>query len=275
MQTKIRDGVSLAFRDNGSSGSALVLIHGWGCDSTTLRKQEEFFSKSRRVVSVDLRGHGESSAPEQTYSVEQFADDVAWLCQELGISKATLIGHSMGGSVAIETVYRHPQLVQAVGLIDTVFQAPPELFDSLAPFLPGLQGQDYRSAYHGNMLALSLPSDGRELEFALHSLPRAPQHVLLSALHEHLEVHDFAQAAASCSVPVAYIGASLPLADLVRLKQLIPNISVGKTLGSGHFAPWIVPDQVNMMLLRFLELSVDARLEAAGLLRLESRTNGL
>ena len=212
--------------------------------------------KRIELINLDLRGHGESGSPEQIYSVAQFADDVAWLCHELDIERAALVGHSMGGAVAIETAYRHPELVQAVGLIDSVFQAPSELMEMLAPLLPGLQGSEYENIYRKIMASLSLPTDLAELTSPIFSnLPRAPQHVLLSALQQHLEQHDFARAAASCSVPIAYIRTARPLANLASLQQLVPNLWIGQTLGAGHFAPWLVPDQVNAMLLRFFQLT--------------------
>ena len=255
MQQKIRDGVPLAFDDNETPSSALVLIHGWGCDHTVLLRQQAFFAETHRVVNLDLRGHGESSSPEQIYSIAQFADDVAWLCHEIDIERAVLVGHSMGGAVAIETAYRHPELVQAVGLIDSAFRPPSELMQILAPLLPGLHGCDYENTYRKIMTALSLPTDLAELTSPIFSnLPRAPQHVLLSAL-QHMEQHDFARAAASCLVPIAYIRTALQLADLASLQQLVPNLWIGQTLGAGHFAPWLVPDQINAMLLRFFELT--------------------
>ena len=255
MLNKIRDGVSLAYADVGDSEDVLVLIHGWGCDHTTLMRQQMFFSGLHRVVNVDLRGHGESDSPQQTYSVESFADDVAWLCNALQIQRAVIVGHSMGGAVALETALRVPKLVRAVCLIDTAFQASPELFQLLAPLLPGLQGSEYDVVYREIMKALSLPSDLVEMESVLDVLPRAPQHVLLSSLEQHMEAHDFARAAiASGSMPVAYIGAAHPLANRRSLQGLIPKLSIGQTLGSGHFAPWIVHEQVNAMLSRFLEL---------------------
>ncbi len=256
MQNKIRDGVPLAFDDNETSNSALVLIHGWGCDHTVLLRQQAFFAETHRLVNVDLRGHGESGSPEQIYSVAQFADDVAWLCHELDIERATLVGHSMGGAVAIETAYRNPELVQAVGLIDSVFQAPSELMEILAPLLPGLHGSEYENTYRKIMATLSLPTDVAELTASIFSnLPGAPQHVLLSALQQHLEQHDFARAAASCSVPTAYIRTARPLANLAALQELVPTLWIGQTLGAGHFSPWLVPEQINAMLLRFLELA--------------------
>ncbi|MBB5060645.1 pimeloyl-ACP methyl ester carboxylesterase [Granulicella aggregans] len=255
MQKKLRDGISLAFTDSGESGSPLLLIHGWGCDHTTLQYQEEFFRRTCRVINVDLRGHGQSDSPAMTYEVGQFADDIAWLCRRLGIENVILVGHSMGGAVAIETAHLYPNLVQAVAMIDTVFQPASCLSELLAPLLHDLEGDDYENAYRSIMHNLSRATEREALTGLLHTLPAAPQHVLLAALQQHMVRHDFARAATACSMPIAYIAASGDFADIGELKRLIPHLLYGQTLGAGHFAPWLVPKQVNAMLSAFLQLA--------------------
>ena len=254
MERKLRDSVLLAFSRSGDYDRVLLLIHGWGCDHTTLLRQQNVFEHSHTVINVDLRGHGESGAPEEVYSIAQYADDVMWLCAELGITRASVVGHSMGGAVALEMGYRNPALVAAVAMIDTAFQAPSNLGNILGPLIPGLMEAGYEATYRSIMRALSLPSDLAALVPVLESFPKATQHVLQSSLKGHMEDHDFAAAAAGCTVPVAYIGAAQPLADLVRLKELIPDLMIGQCLGAGHFAPLLVHDQVNAMLLRFITL---------------------
>ena len=255
MDKRIRDGVNLAFSRSGDWDSVLLLIHGWGCDHTTLLRQQSFFERSHTVVNVDLRGHGESGAPEQVYSIAQFADDVIWLCEDLGITRATVVGHSMGGAVALEMGHRNPDLVASLAMLDTVFQPPSTVNDILAPLLPGLVQEDYETTYRAIMRALSLPTDRTTLDPVLERLPRAPQHVLLSSLKGHLEDHDFAAAAADYAAPVAYIGNAEPLADLSKLRELIPQLRVGRSLGAGHFAPLLVSDQINAMLQHFHALA--------------------
>ncbi len=254
VQTILRDGVGLAYSRSGDQDRVLLLIHGWGCDHTTLLRQQTFFETSHTVINVDLRGHGESDAPEQVYSVSQYAEDMVWLCAELGVRRASVVGHSMGRAVALEMGSRTPSLVESVAMLDTVFQPPPSLNDILEPLIPGLVGAGYEASYRSIMKALSPPSDHAALDPVLQRFPRATQNVLLSALKGHMEDHDFLAAAAGCTVPVAYIGAAQPLADLCRLKELVPDLITGKSLEAGHFAPLLAAAQVNAMLQRFLDL---------------------
>ena len=115
MQNRVRNGVRLAFSRSRDRDNTLLLIHGWGCDQTTLQRQQNFFEHSHTVINADLRGHGESGAPEEVYSIAHYAEDMMWLCAEQGITRPSVIGHSMGGAFALEMGYRNPVLVEAVG----------------------------------------------------------------------------------------------------------------------------------------------------------------
>ena len=63
------------------------LVLCWGGDHTHLAPQFDYFGRTHRVVAVDLRGHGASDMPMQEYTVAGFADDLAWLCDQLGVVK--------------------------------------------------------------------------------------------------------------------------------------------------------------------------------------------
>ncbi|MGI3903132.1 MAG: alpha/beta fold hydrolase [Janthinobacterium lividum] len=103
MTFQTRDGVRLAHVDVGADVQGqppLVLINGWTGDHGIFTPQIAHFSRTRRVVAVDLRGHGASDAPVQAYTVRGFAEDVAWQCHQLGIDRPVVIGHSFGGASA-------------------------------------------------------------------------------------------------------------------------------------------------------------------------------
>src|SRR5437660_1035757 len=109
MKYASRDGVKIAYTEEGHGDPAVLLVHGFGCAHLDLEPQLTHFSRRHRVVAMDLRGYGESDKPKQAYSPEGHADDLAWLCKTLGIGRAIIIGHSMGGVIAMAFGANHPE----------------------------------------------------------------------------------------------------------------------------------------------------------------------
>jgi pimeloyl-ACP methyl ester carboxylesterase len=254
MQFIKKDGVILAYEDINSGLPAILLVHGWGCDHTSLAAQAEFFSRSHRVVSVDLRGHGASDAPHQDYTMAAFADDLAWLCAKLGLTKPAVIGHSMGGNVVLEFAARYPDLPASIVLLDTVMLVPQPFLEPLRPLAQALKGPEYLSVVRQLWEPLFLATDDPARKEQIIAFVRSPQHVLASSFPNHITEYDASSAAAGCHVPIAYIGAQIPLVDMDRFRSLCPHLITAQTLGSGHFAPMLVPDQINAMLARFLAI---------------------
>lgn len=74
MATIARNGIRLSYDDRGSGEPSIVFVHGWTCNRSFFAPQAEHFARRHRVVSVDLRGHGESDKPNEAYSIEAYAD---------------------------------------------------------------------------------------------------------------------------------------------------------------------------------------------------------
>jgi len=258
MHTLSRDGVKLAYDENGRGDPPILLVHCWTCDHTFFAPQIAHFSQTHRVVAVDLRGHGASDKPRQEYTVAGFADDLAWLCGQLELRKPVVIGHSMGGNVALELAARHPDLPAAIVMLDSAIVPPEGLIEAVRALAESLKGPDYREAQRKFMADLTfLPTDNPQDKARIVDLmSAAPQHVMGNALEHHLLTWDGAAAAAACAVPALYIGAAYPLADVARFRELCPRLVVGQTVGAGHFNNQLVPDQVNAMIERFLETTI-------------------
>ena len=266
-----RDGVRLAHFEAGADvpGKApLLFVSGWTNDHGVFTPQIGYFSKSRRVVAVDLRGHGASDAPEQAYTVAGFADDVAWQSRELGLQKPVVIGHSFGGAVALELCGRYPDLAAGLVMIDSIVMSPPErrFHPELLHFIDRIGGPDYLAVsrqFAWSMLGdFDDPDRLKEIfeQFVSGPCERTPQHVAFSALVSMMRQHDPAPAASACTIPMAYISADVPTInaarDLDRLKRLCPQLQTSKTMLAGHFCTVEVADQVNAMLDRFLEVGL-------------------
>ncbi len=248
-----RDGVGLAYEELGTGpGRPMLLVHGFGCDRSFMARQQTVFGRDRRTVSVDLRGHGQSDAPHQDYTPAIFADDLAWLCHRLGLAAPLVVGHSMGGTTALELGARHPDSVAAVMMIDSFVFPALAMVEALRPLAATLQGPDYEAALTDLRAMVARPGEGpaASMRWAA-SLASTPQHVLASSFASHAIDYDASAAAEACRVPVAYIGAASPLGDVERFKALRPNLVVGRTVGSGHFSPLLVPEQINAMIRDF------------------------
>ena len=137
---KASDGLSLACDVRGKGDTALVLLHGWGGDREYWKNQTDVFAADYKVVTLDQAGHGESGKDRKAWTVESLAGDVESVVKDLGLKRVILVGHSMGGPVALLAAKRMPGTVVAVIGVDTLqdaeFKQPEEL---LKPILDGLE----------------------------------------------------------------------------------------------------------------------------------------
>ena len=111
-------GDRVAYREAGA-GEALLLIHGMGGSSATWKAVLPELSKRYRVVAPDLLGHGQSAKPRADYSLGAFAAWLRDLLDALGISRATVVGHSLGGGVAMQFIYQHRDYCERLVLISS------------------------------------------------------------------------------------------------------------------------------------------------------------
>jgi len=266
-----RDGVRLAHFEVGPEAPRsppLVLVNGWTGDHGIFTPQIAHFGKNRRVVAVDLRGHGASDAPEQEYTMAGFADDIAWQCAQLGLQKPVVIGHSFGGALVLELCGRYPELASGMVMIDSIVMPPQALRDSpeLQRLLEGIGGPNYREVSRANAWEIGCDFDAparRKMIYDTYVLPpcdKIPQQAAFSTIKNFALNYDPTPAAEACKIPMAYISADVPMVtmarDLDRLKEICPQMVFGQTLLAGHFNTIEVADQVNAMLDRFLAVGL-------------------
>jgi len=257
VRVAMRDGVALRYELADGERPPIVLIHGWCCDHTFFAPQfEQFASLGHAVVAVDLRGHGTSDKPRQPYSMQVFSDDLAWLAGQIGLSKPIVIGHSMGGVVAFDLAVRHPDLACAIVMIDSPVTRPEAARARMPAFLQTLEEGDYRAAISAYVeQALFLPTDAPDRRAAILARMLHTERHVMAAAFKGLYDFDPNEAAGRTLAPSLYIAANArPLSDMPRLFALAPQTRFGQTVGSGHFCPLEVPDQVNAMIGRFLEI---------------------
>ncbi|HZU47446.1 MAG TPA: alpha/beta hydrolase [Mycobacterium sp.] len=118
LQFRTIHGYRRAFRIAGS-GPAILLIHGIADNSTTWETVQAKLAQRFTVIAPDLLGHGRSDKPRADYSVAAYANGMRDLLSVLGIDRVTVVGHSLGGGVAMQFAYQFPQLVDRLVLVAT------------------------------------------------------------------------------------------------------------------------------------------------------------
>jgi pimeloyl-ACP methyl ester carboxylesterase len=247
--------MELAYDDNGGGASdpPFLFIHGWCCDRSYFAPQADHFGRHHRVVSVDQRGHGASpAAVDDDYSVPTLAADAAAVIEATALDRPVVVGHSLGGVVALVLAAERPDLVRAVVMVDP---APIVLSDELRARVPGilasLESLEGRRAFVAGMFAPSDDVDRKAQIVA--SMSSVSGEIAVQVLTE-LFGFDGSSALAACTVPIASIGSMAPANDPRALRRGCPHIQIGQTVGAGHFNQLEVPDQVNAMIEQLLRL---------------------
>ncbi|HYM13976.1 MAG TPA: alpha/beta hydrolase [Dehalococcoidia bacterium] len=250
-----RDGVKLYYEESGAGDPPIVFVHGWCCDRTYHAPQVAHFSRNHRCVTLDLRGHGRSDAPAGGYTVPAFADDVAWLCDQIGLRKPLIVGHSMGGAIALSLAASHPDLPSAIVLLDGAVFPPAPLLAMATALNPAFHSPAYADALAAVFDQMFMPTDDPGRKAAIMAGARSvPQHVVAGEW-DAIWSNDWAGDAAACALPIMYVGSHAPVADMTRLREAMPSAILAQTAGAGHFHQLEVPEQVNAMIDRFLAVN--------------------
>jgi len=253
----VRDDVRLYYEQEGSGDPPLLFVHGWCCDHTSFQPQYDHFRADHLVTSLDLRGCGASDRPEDGYEIPNLADDVAWLCRDLGISGPIVVGHSLGGMIAVELAARHPAVTLAVVAVDPGPIHPlPETHEVWAGFAAELEGPEGEAARRAWVEAAFLPTDDALRRRSLvDTMCAVPLHIAAAGMRGIVRWNGIG-ALAMCKVPTLIVrarpgGSNTP----TRLLALNPDLHFAMTVGAGHFNQLEVPGQVIAMMERFFEVA--------------------
>ena len=110
--------VELAIWRAGSGKNPVICLHGITAQHRAFSALARYLGGSRPLIGVDLRGRGDSSKPEAGYGLEAHARDVIRILDHLGLDRAVIVGHSMGGFVALKAALSYPERVRALVLLD-------------------------------------------------------------------------------------------------------------------------------------------------------------
>lgn len=234
----------------------MVLVHGWSCDRSLLAPQFEYFATSSAVASLDLRGHGDSGRPEPTagtYDVEVLADDVLAVAVAAGFDRPVVVGHSLGGLAALALAAR-PGAVRAAVLVDPAPITSERLKANLGAAAVSV-ADDHDASWRADFIAgMFLPGNDDRRAGILDVMTRVPPGIAAACLRA-MATFDGVSALRAVQVPLLSIGAARPLNHAAELLAACPGITIGQTVGAGHFNQLEAAGQVNLMIERFLAVN--------------------
>jgi pimeloyl-ACP methyl ester carboxylesterase len=240
----------LAFEEAGTGEPPLVLIHGWICDRQAMAPVAHAFSSRHRCISVDLLGHGESPH-DGDVSISAQAQAVLDVMPD----QAILIGHSMGGQIALEAAALAPARVKAIVLLDAAQIIPHE---GARSFAQGLRDK----LAHGNVSEIVGA-------FARRQFVRATEPETAESIARIMERTDPETARAAWSAIIEWNGAAamekLSCPTLLITADKSANIAAdvasqskqvmtAHVAGSGHMLQFEVMDQIKPMIDRWMQL---------------------
>ncbi|MFK4148681.1 alpha/beta fold hydrolase [Streptomyces sp. NPDC004065] len=249
------DGALLTYDDEGprdGDGVPLVFVHGWTADRHRWDHQVEHFSAGRRVVRLDLRGHGESGGAGSR-TIEAAAGDVIALLDHLKIERFVLVGHSMGGMIAQTIALAHPERVERLVLVGSIsrmtYSRGRGLLMAASTLVP------FKLFVAANIQRAFAPGYPRE-EIRRHIAASAatPREVVMTC-YSAMRAFDVLDRVGEIRVPTllvhGYHDIQLPVRQMLRMAKAYPDAEV-RVIDAGHEIPLEKPEELTELLDRFL-----------------------
>lgn len=243
------DGIEISYEVAGRGTTSLVFVHCWMCDRSFFAAQMAHFADRYKVVALDLAGHGASGAGRNEWTPEAFARDVMAVINALKLERVVLLGHSMGGPVAVATALELGDRVKAIIGIDTMLDVgrkPPrqQMEQWLAPFQ-----EDFARTTSDFIKQRMFPKQADpELVDAVAAKMAAGRPEVGVAAMWGMYDYDLASAVSRLQIPVRGINADLNPTHLEANREHFNNYDVKILRGMGHFLQMEAPGAFNQTL---------------------------
>ncbi len=246
------DGVRIVYSVSGAAETTLVFIHGGMSDRSFWDGQHAFFAERFRVIAPDLAGHGESGQNRQVWGIPEFGRDVAAVMDAEHVSRAVLIGNSLGGPAAIETTLLTGTRVMAVIGVDT--------FHDMGRSMDSNQmletAEAWRKDFTGSMdqmltLVLHPDTEPSLYEDIRRRMSRIPIEAVC-AMFRSFGGYDTANPARKLSVPVRCINGDRFPTDVQEIRRTVADFDAVALPHTGHYPMLERPDEFNRQLEKTL-----------------------
>ena len=228
--------IELAYTRRGK-GTPLVLLHGYPLDHHLWDDVAPLLEDTFDLILPDLRGFGESTTVDSPYSMDDYASDIAGLLDQLGIQKAAIVGHSMGGYVALAFARLYRERVSGLGLVSTqVLADPPDRKEARYKSAADVSGNGIGGVVEA--MAPKFTSDERLQASARAAMERQQPAAFIGALKAMAERKDSTSLLPAFKFPVVIIhgeaDALIPIDRAREVKNAVPHAHLVELNGAGH-----------------------------------------
>lgn len=252
----LENGLSLSYVEMGpSDGQPILLVHGYTDNSRSWSLLAPYL-KDRRLIAVDLRGHGDSDTPICCYGLDTLAHDIHSFMEATGIETADVVGHSLGSMAAATLAAYYPDQVDELVLISTATELPEGAAGWLWDHVPPLERPiDPDSEFMTDWYWNPTPVDEAFLSRERAESAAAPESTWMGILRA-LTLTDWTSIASRIEAPTLILWGDqdgLFGADSqTHLQDILPEAKHVTFTGHGHNMFWEVPDVVGEEITQFL-----------------------
>jgi len=250
------DGVAVHHEVIGRGEPTLVLVHGWTNNRAFWQPHTASLAQSNRVVALDLPGFGASGTNRNSWTMEQFGQDVVAVIRALGAERVVVVGFSMGGAAVLEAARLVPERIAGVVLVD-IFQDPDAKYSE--SFIEEFVIRN-RSSWHDPSFvrasAFSPETPDSLIRRYIESTPASPPQYWWEAIRGFFRWADtkLIPIVSGLSLPVVAINAARPPTNSAAWQKYVPSFKVQTMSGLGHLGViWEKTDEFDRLLLNFTE----------------------
>ena len=230
------NGIEIAYVLRGL-GNPLVLLHGYPLDHHIWDEIIPLLEEDINLIIPDLRGFGESTTVDTPFTMDDYASDIARLLDMLGIQKTAIVGHSMGGYVALAFARLYPKRVRGLGLVSSqVLADPPEGKERRYKIATEVEQNGTGGVVE--VMTTKFTADPHLQAFARASMEKQKPAAYIGALKAMAERMDSTSLLSTFTFPVVLIhgdaDALIPVDRAREVKAALPNAHLVEISGAGH-----------------------------------------
>lgn len=246
-------GGAVAYESHGTGAIALVFVHGWSCDKSYWKHQVPAFKDHYQVVCLDLGGHGDSAQVREDWTLDGLVQDVLAVVDELKLDRIVLIGHSMGGTVVVETAARIPDRVMGIIGVDTLQNVEKKYTEEEFQAFVGPMEANFAETTVGFVSkGLFRPDADPALVEQVAGDMAAGSPQVGVALMKNLFNHDLTGVLQNLQIPIRLINADLYPTDEAANGRHMQDFQLILMEGIGHFPQLEDPERFNTALQEVL-----------------------